>query len=114
MTATFAPENRSRLAAADVLAASPHASLTARETEVLTCVAAGLRNVEIAREMTVELSTVKRYVRQLLTKLGARDRVALVLCAIYREATTKPSTCRSAPIVRASPTGPNAAPPSMH
>ena len=55
------------------------ASLTPRELEVLRCVVAGATNPEIAGRLHVSLSTVKTHVGQLLAKIGARDRVHLVI-----------------------------------
>jgi DNA-binding NarL/FixJ family response regulator len=55
--------------------------LTAREAEVLTLVARGCNNEEIARELHLSESTVKTHVGQLLHKLAARDRVRLVIFA---------------------------------
>jgi DNA-binding NarL/FixJ family response regulator len=61
--------------------AQPLDPLTAREEEVLLAVAGGRTNTEIARELFVTLSTVKSHVANLMTKLGARNRVEVALWA---------------------------------
>ena len=55
--------------------------LSERESEVLRLVAGGATNSEIAGELYLSESTVKTHVGHLLQKLGARDRVQLVILA---------------------------------
>ncbi len=55
--------------------------LTPRETEVLTAVARGLSNTEIADTLFMSHATAKTHVSRLLTKLNARDRAQLVMLA---------------------------------
>ena len=57
--------------------------LTDRELEVLTMVARGLSNAEIAGQLAISPATAKTHVAHLLTKLDARDRIQLVIIA-YR------------------------------
>jgi DNA-binding NarL/FixJ family response regulator len=53
--------------------------LTTREHEVLRLVAAGLTNAEIAKDLQLSPLTAKTHVSRILMKLGARDRVQLVV-----------------------------------
>jgi DNA-binding NarL/FixJ family response regulator len=55
--------------------------VTEREREVLTLIARGLSNTEIAEHLHVSLATVKTHVGRLLSKLTARDRAQLVIVA---------------------------------
>jgi pimeloyl-ACP methyl ester carboxylesterase/DNA-binding CsgD family transcriptional regulator len=66
----------------DASSLAPHAPptvtgspLTSREIQVLTRVASGLTNKEIAAELGVAVPTVERHLVNLYTKIGARGRV---------------------------------------
>jgi len=56
-------------------------TLTERETEVLTQIALGQSNAEIAEHLYLAESTIKSHVNRILAKLNARDRVQLVIYA---------------------------------
>jgi DNA-binding NarL/FixJ family response regulator len=55
--------------------------ITEREREVLTLIGGGLSNSEIADSLCISMATAKTHVARLLAKLGARDRVQLVIMA---------------------------------
>jgi DNA-binding NarL/FixJ family response regulator len=62
---------------------SHHArSLTQREVEVMRLVVQGQTNQQIARSLLISVSTVKRHVRHIITKLGVSDRVQAAVRAI--------------------------------
>ncbi|MGS0684841.1 response regulator transcription factor [Nakamurella sp. GG22] len=56
-------------------------ALTPRELEVLSLVAMGLSNEELAEHLVVSPLTAKTHVNRAMTKLGARDRAQLVVIA---------------------------------
>jgi len=55
--------------------------LTPREVEVLTEVASGLSNAQIAERLCVSTTTIKAHIKHLLAKTGMRDRAQLVVYA---------------------------------
>ena len=63
--------------------------LSNRETEIARCVAAGLRNAEVAERLSIVESTVKTHLNNIFQKLGIRDRVELALYA-HRVGVAKP------------------------
>jgi DNA-binding NarL/FixJ family response regulator len=77
-------------------AAEPHprlGDLTEREREMLSWVAAGMSNAEIADALVVSPDTVRTHVSRAMVKLGARDRAQLVVFAI-RSGIEPPPTAR--------------------
>jgi DNA-binding NarL/FixJ family response regulator len=71
----FAREPRSGVKARELT------GITDREREVLRCVGLGMSNAEIAAALYITAGTAKTHVARLLAKLGARDRVHLVITA---------------------------------
>ena len=60
------------------------APLTDRERAILKCLAAGLSNKLIARELGIAEGTVKVHVKNLLRKLGFRSRLEAAIWAVER------------------------------
>jgi DNA-binding NarL/FixJ family response regulator len=86
--ALLAPKVTRRLIAAFAAGAAPGTPrspeldvLTDRERQVLGLVAEGLTNAEIGERLFIAPGTAKVHVARLLYKLGARDRVQLVIIA---------------------------------
>lgn len=59
--------------------------LTNREVEVLRCLTRGSTNAEIADELTISHSTVKKHVRNILAKLGTSNRTEAATLAIQNK-----------------------------
>lgn len=78
-----------RPAAAPERSPRPVEGITEREREVLTLVGRGRSNTEIAEDLFITVATAKSHVSRLFAKLGARDRVQLVITA-YETGLVKP------------------------
>lgn len=59
--------------------------LTRAEHRVAALMTEGLENAEIAAELSVSLSTVKKQVSQVLSKLEARNRTHAVIMLLQRD-----------------------------
>jgi DNA-binding NarL/FixJ family response regulator len=80
---------RAKPAVADRKLAALMRSLTEREREIVTHVAAGLSNDEIAQRLFVSPATAKTHVSRAMIKLGVRDRAQLVVLA-YESGLVRP------------------------
>jgi len=56
--------------------------LTTREREIVRCVALGLRNAEVAKQLAISEGTVKTHLNNVFQKLGVRDRLELYRYAL--------------------------------
>lgn len=79
---TSDPLTRQRMEAVLVRDDSAHGvTLTSRQLDVVSLVAAGCRNAEIAERLGLSAETVKSYLRSAMARLGARSRHEAVLAA---------------------------------
>lgn len=95
--AILGPRGTGRLIAAHVAGpdgaptgSHPRTRLSPREYDVFVGIARGLSNPEIAARLTLALPTIKTHVNRILAKLGARDRVHLVILAYEHGITPAP------------------------
>ncbi len=64
-------------------------ALTGREVEILECIAKGMSNKVIARELDISDGTVKVHVKHLLKKLGLRSRVEAAVWMVNQQGEVK-------------------------
>jgi DNA-binding NarL/FixJ family response regulator len=70
--------------AAEIAEHATDDALTAREVDVLRLIAGGNANKEIAAQLAITEETVKGYVKNILLKLGAKDRTHAVTIGLKR------------------------------
>ena len=75
----LAPEVKARLHER-----SKHPTLTPRELQVIELIGVGMQNKEIGASLGISEETVQVHVKNLLAKLGARDRTAAIGVAVRR------------------------------
>jgi DNA-binding NarL/FixJ family response regulator len=81
MTVPRALGARLACTASEARALPAASTLTARELEVLACLARGLSNREIAQALEISTATVRTHVSHLLPKLGATNRTQAAMQA---------------------------------
>jgi DNA-binding NarL/FixJ family response regulator len=74
-------------------------ALSQREVEVLQLVASGLTNQQIARKLLLSVSTVKKYLRRILSKLEVSDRAQAAIKALKLGLLNEQAGQQQAPIV---------------
>lgn len=62
----------------------PRPGLTSREVEVLRLIASGLKNKEIAFELSISEGTINVHIKSILSKLGASDRTHAAMIGLRR------------------------------
>jgi DNA-binding NarL/FixJ family response regulator len=84
MTVASGVRYMSRCVAQRMADSLTHTSLTSREINVLSLVAAGESNKAIARELRIEVGTVKSHMTAIMAKLGASSRTQAAGIAAIR------------------------------
>jgi DNA-binding NarL/FixJ family response regulator len=67
----------------------PKNRLSDKELLIVSCVAQGMRNKEIAKEVGTTEQVIKNYLRKVYDKLGVSDRLELALYCIHHRLMTK-------------------------
>jgi DNA-binding NarL/FixJ family response regulator len=79
--------------------------LTERETEIISLIAQGLSNAEIAQELFLSVNTIKSYIRMAYRKMSVTTRAKAVLWALDRGLPVEPDWTPDARIASESATG---------
>ena len=93
----FVLEALGQVAPLHIVNAKGKSLLSKREEQVVACVAEGLTNREIAKQLGLSEHTVKNYLFRIFDKLGISGRVELVLYALSHRETEAPAVASSAP-----------------
>ncbi|NUQ07318.1 MAG: response regulator transcription factor [Anaerolineae bacterium] len=69
---------------------TPDTELTTRELEIMTLMAKGLKNPQIAETIHISVSTVKFHIGVIFKKLGAQTRTEAVMIALEKGLVERP------------------------
>ena len=81
---------RRRAAAPPPEVARPTFGLTPRELEIISTVAAGYTNSEMAEKLSISVKTVKHHLTNIFDKLGVENRLELALFAVHHHLASQP------------------------